>query len=186
MSAKLGHIVTEETRRKIGEANKIALKGHKPKNLKWLVENNKTVNIGRKHTDQSKHNMSLGQLKNPLRYWLGKKRGKHTKEWTEKIRASQMGERSHFWKGGITPINTAIRESIEYEEWRTKVFERDNYTCQNCEQIGGYLEADHIKPFSLYPDLRLDVDNGRTLCKLCHKKIGWNFFRENNPKTING
>lgn len=32
MAAKKGHIVTEETRRKIGEANKIALLGHIPWN----------------------------------------------------------------------------------------------------------------------------------------------------------
>lgn len=74
------------------------------------------------------------------------------------------------WKGGITPINKKIRDSIEYEEWRTKVFIRDNYTCQGCGQIGGYLEADHIKSFSLYPELRFDTNNGRTFCKSCHRK----------------
>ena len=35
------------------------------------------------------------------------------------------GENSHLWRGGITPINKALRSSLEYEEWRTKVFERD-------------------------------------------------------------
>ena len=96
------------------------------------------------------------------------------------------GERSNFWKGGITPINKAIRSSLEYEEWRNKVFERDLYTCVNCGKIGGWLEADHIKPFSLYPDLRLDVNNGRTLCKPCHKKIGWELFRNKNPRKVLG
>lgn len=97
------------------------------------------------------------------------------------------GERSNFWKGGTTPINKLIRSSIEYEEWRTKVFERDLYTCQGCGEIGGYLEADHIKPFALYPELRFEVDNGRTLCKPCHRlteTFGRNSWIQNKEKLI--
>lgn len=80
------------------------------------------------------------------------------------------GENNMNWKGGITPIYKKIRESFEYEEWRKVVFERDNYTCQHCKQVGGYLEADHIKPFAYFPELRFEIKNGRTLCKPCHKR----------------
>lgn len=73
------------------------------------------------------------------------------------------------WKGGITPTNQIIRHSQKYKIWRKSIFERDNYTCKNCGKIGGTLNADHIKPFSLYPDLRFSMDNGRTLCIDCHK-----------------
>lgn len=86
------------------------------------------------------------------------------------LRHAKRGERNYAWKGGITPINKQLRRTFEYEEWRKQVFERDLYTCQDCGQIGGYLEADHIKPFSLYPDLRTKIENGRTLCKSCHRK----------------
>ncbi len=81
-----------------------------------------------------------------------------------------IGEKNPSWKGGITPINQKIRASLEYEEWRKSVFERDNYTCQDCGQVGGYLNADHIKPFAYYPELRFDLNNGRTLCVDCHSK----------------
>ena len=60
--------------------------------------------------------------------------------------------------------------SKKYADWRTSVFERDDYTCKICEQIGGKLNADHIMPFCLYPDKRLDINNGRTLCEDCHRQ----------------
>ena len=117
-----------------------------------------TIWIGKKHSLETREKMSLSS------------KGKH-KPW-------MLGERNHKWKGGITPINKAIRESLEYEEWRKAVFERDNYTCQNCGQVGGYLEADHIKPFALFLELRFDINNGRTLCRPCHKELGWELSRE--------
>ena len=82
-----------------------------------------------------------------------------------------IGENNINWKGGITPINMKIRHSFEINQWRKSVFKRDNYTCQGCKQHGGWLEADHIKPFAKFPELRFDINNGRTLCKPCHSKV---------------
>jgi len=56
----------------------------------------------------------------------------------------------------------------EYKTWRRAVFERDSYTCRQCGQISGAVQAHHIKPWAKYPDMRYDVDNGVTLCKRCH------------------
>jgi 5-methylcytosine-specific restriction endonuclease McrA len=63
-----------------------------------------------------------------------------------------------------------LRASTEYRQWRTAVFKRDDYTCQDCGVRGGRLNADHIKRFADFPDLRFDVSNGRTLCEGCHRK----------------
>lgn len=63
------------------------------------------------------------------------------------------------------------RRTKEYKEWRMNVFSRDRFTCVICGQVGGTLNAHHIKPFAEYPDFRLDVDNGVTLCESCHKKV---------------
>lgn len=69
---------------------------------------------------------------------------------------------------GKTTEAFRLRTSKKYAEWRKAVFKRDNYTCQECGIVGGTLNADHIKRFADYPELRLNVDNGRTLCVPCH------------------
>lgn len=94
----------------------------------------------------------------------------------------QKGENHYSWKGGITPINEKIRKSLKYRNWRKAIFKRDNFTCTNCGIRGGKIVADHIKPFCDYPELRFELSNGRTLCINCDNKIGWNLFRERNPK----
>lgn len=95
----------------------------------------------------------------------------HTLETRRKISEihKKNREKNHFWRGGITNLNRTIRGSIEYKLWREAVFKRDNWTCVFCLKRGERLEADHIKPFSKYVELRFDVSNGRTLCVPCHK-----------------
>lgn len=99
---------------------------------------------------------------------LGKKGFSPSEKTREKISESHRGEKCYRWKGGITPINHLIRNSLEYRLWRESVFKRDNWTCIWCGQIGGVLHADHIKQFAFYPELRFAIDNGRTLCRKCH------------------
>ena len=80
-------------------------------------------------------------------------------------------------KNGYTKhqIDRGIRYSKEAQDWRKAIFERDNYTCVLCRARNGrgkniWLEADHIKPFAYFPELRFDLSNGRTLCRKCHDK----------------
>lgn len=113
-------------------------------------------------------------------------KGKHLSDETkEKIRRTQLGkpnykirgENHYNWKNGKTKLNDQIRQSLEYRNWRRSVFERDDYTCQICRARNGngvkvYLEADHIKQFAYYEELRFDLSNGRTLCLNCHRESG--------------
>jgi len=50
-----------------------------------------------------------------------------------------------------------------------EVLARDDFRCRICGKRGGALHADHIMPFALFPELRLDLKNGRTLCVKCHR-----------------
>ena len=81
-------------------------------------------------------------------------------------------------------IKHLIRRSSYYKEWRMKVLQRDNWTCQICKQKVRTVEADHIKAFiQIILDNEIntydkaakceelwDLENGRTLCHNCHSK----------------
>lgn len=78
-----------------------------------------------------------------------------------------------LWIGKRPPWERSvqdIRNSAEYAEWRRRVYERDNYTCQHCGQVGGELNAHHIKPFAKYEKLMVTLSNGLTLCVECHRE----------------
>jgi|ERR1035437_4633471 5-methylcytosine-specific restriction endonuclease McrA len=168
--------LTEETKRKIGLANSISLKGRK------LSEDHRRKVIlaitGRKHPPRSEDWLRKQRLAK-----CGVKHSPTTDLTKQKIREALLksghrppvykGKDCHFWKGGITPINEAIRASNEYKLWRKSVFERDKWTCVLCGTIGcrkNPIQADHIKSFAHYPDLRVELSNGRTLCVPCHRK----------------
>lgn len=98
------------------------------------------------------------------------------------------GEKSHFWKGGLTDNNRKLRNSYKTRLWREKVFKRDNWTCRGCGARSGknkkvYLEAHHIMSWSKFPKLRFIIKNGITLCKSCHKETD-TFGNKPNKKVI--
>lgn len=95
---------------------------------------------------------------------------------------SLRGENNPCWRGGTTSELQLARGSSEYPIWRKSVFERDNYTCQCCgDSSGANLNAHHLQNFSVYKELRYDVNNGITLCENCH---GFKF--ENSFHSIYG
>jgi hypothetical protein len=132
-------------------------------------------------------------------FWTGKKRspediekfrkshlGKKQSEETKRKRMKSISGKNHYnWKGGLTPLVRQIRRCFKYRQWRSEVFERDNWTCKICGKKGGWVEADHYpKSFSdifygnkiknIWQALNCkelwDAKNGRTLCRKCHDK----------------
>jgi hypothetical protein len=93
-----------------------------------------------------------------------------SEETKKKIGEAHIGDKNWSWRGGISKLRKRQFSQVKHREWRKSVFERDNFTCQECKIVGSYLEAHHIKPFAYFPDLRYDIDNGITLCKSCHSK----------------
>ena len=101
----------------------------------------------------------------------------HTEEERKNIMERQLGEKSHWhgkrgknhprWKGGYSKT----RDCADYREWRTSVFEKDDYTCRFCKDRGGELNAHHIRYYSKCEDLRYNINNGATLCKPCHDSL---------------
>lgn len=154
ITAQTGRLLSNETKQKISSA-------HKGK--KKSLEHAKKISLAKTGLKQSAEHVA-----NRVKKLIGKKR-------TPEQRLKFSGSNCHLWKGGITPINQKIRTSLEYKLWRTAVFERDKYTCVFCKEDNKdgkrtRLNADHIKPFSLFPELRFAIDNGRTLCVACHRK----------------
>lgn len=118
-----------------------------------------------------------------LKCWgaaLGKKQtGTKSSETTrEKIRLSKIGPNNPYY-GKHAPTwggpdsagkRTHFQGSAEYRRFRHAVLERDNFTCQICGVKPPIPHVDHIKPYARFPELRTNIDNGRTLCPPCHRK----------------
>ena len=155
--AKMSHIVTKKTRRKISKAHK-GKKKIPCSELKKskLREKNKIGNYGFKEGHKA---WNIG-----LNYRIDGR--------------IPHGERCGNYNGAITPLNKLLRNGSKWKIWREIVFLRDNFTCQNpncsyCHnKIGVMLHPHHIKPLALYPELVFDVNNGITYCAEFHLKGG--------------
>ena len=124
-----------------------------------------------------KEKISLSCKKKGIGKWMtGRKRPIELRiRHSEYMKGVVASGKHNFWKGGISKTTRKFKanfqNTIEYRLWRTAVFTRDKYTCVWCgSKKSGTLNADHIQEFALYPELRLAIDNGRTLCRECHYK----------------
>ncbi len=157
--SRIGMKFSEEHRKNLS----LAHMGHAPIISKETYKIIALKNTGKKRTEEIKAKLKITRARQIMRPKTESER-RHLSE------ARKQNPNWHTWKGGITKPNLAVRNSVDYKLWREAVFKRDDWTCQNCKQRGGILNADHIKPFAYYPELRFDINNGRTLCKECHKK----------------
>ncbi|MCK9429552.1 MAG: NUMOD3 domain-containing DNA-binding protein [Candidatus Omnitrophica bacterium] len=149
--------LSEETKRKISLANKGRIISEETKKK---ISNS---HLGIRQSEESKRKISMSKqnLSNNI-----------------KIKISARNQKIDLkdWCGFKVIENKRIRSSNMWKIWREAVFLRDNFTCQNknCHYCnnkqGGFLHPHHIKPFSLYPELRFDVNNGITYCKDYHLK----------------
>ena len=67
--------------------------------------------------------------------------------------------------------------STAWRKLRQEALTRDNYECVWCREQGyvttkqdAVIEVDHIQEIEYFPDLALELDNTRSLCKTCHNR----------------
>lgn len=146
---------------------------HSNKGSHWPIQSRlrfSLLKLGKKFPQYHCLALSVAKKGKPIQHFIlnrGEINKKISHTLSGKPQPWNRGEHHHNWRGGITSINAQIRNSPEYARWRAEVFKRDNYTCQECGSRGKDLVADHIKPFALFPELRFELSNGRTLCKEC-------------------
>ncbi len=160
---KQGHKQSVETRKKISKAR-----------------------MGIKFSEE--HKKKLREARKGMKYSLERK---------QQMSKNQRGIKGSNWQGGITALAGAIRTSFKYRQWRSDVFTRDNFTCQICGLRGSlYLHAHHKKDFSkilkeynittlemaLNCEELWNINNGKTVCKKCHKKTDSYLKRWPDPK----
>lgn len=196
--AKRGWKPSIETRKKMSESGK-----GKKLSMESIQKRTETrKKKGYKHSLETRKKMSLASLgkkksKEARQKMSEFRRGKKQPQWLIDKRIKR-GEKAPNWKGGITPLAKRIRTLLKYRQWRSDVFTRDDFTCQECGVRGNYLEADHYpKRFSkILKDYEIrtleealnceelwNINNGRTLCGECHNKVrkfGKKFINEVN------
>jgi hypothetical protein len=171
---RLGLKHTEETKRKISLAKLGGIpwnKGKKGLQISWC----KGKHLLKKHREKLSKSR-IGKKPTLGRHWKVKN--------VSKMSESHRGEKGSNWKGGTTLLNKRIRICFKYRQWISDIFQRDNFTCQDCFKRGGFLEAHHkdlfsdilkrnnIKTFeeALNCEELWNLNNGITLCKNCHNK----------------
>lgn len=130
---------------------------HNPVFAEWRKKHD--VWTGRTHTQETRLKQSQAKLGKPVSLSTRISRS-----------ARLQGIRTEDWTGFASDHETRFKHSLEYRQWRSAVFSRDNWTCQSCGSRGGKLHPHHIKSKAKHPELRVSVDNGVTLCAACHRK----------------
>src|ERR1035437_3196429 len=99
-----GQITSKDTKRKIGLANSISLKGNKFKNSGQFKKGQISPNKGKTANEVTRKKQSISQI---LRFTENPTWNKG-KKYTEKQKEKMGGINSWNWKGGITKKNKEL------------------------------------------------------------------------------
>ena len=170
-----GRKISEQTRIKISKALRGKKqpyihrggceKGHivKPETREKIRQSH----FGKKHT--------LEQIEKIRLVRIGKH---HTPETIMKMREIHSGNKSSFWRGGVTPETNKRISSFRWKELRKKIYERDMWTCQICgKHCHNDIQCHHIIPYRISKDD--SSENLQTLCRSCHMKVEFAFIIKN-------
>lgn len=152
--------------------------------------------IGKKHDENQywwKCKCDCGNFSEVKSAWLSAGRVKSCgclmSETVIRLNKQRSGPNHPSWRSDISIEEKKRRKSErKYSDprlnrWRTKVYERDNYTCQKCKDAsGGNLIGHHIYSWAYYKKLRYVTENGITLCQNCHKDFHKQFGKKRNTQ----
>jgi hypothetical protein len=117
--------------------------------------------LGKNHTDKTKEKIGIKHIGNTNGF---KKGGV---PWNKGMKGYQSGNKHYNWRGGSGDRH----KGQEYDYWRSEVYKRDGFKCkiadENCK---GKIEAHHILGWEEYPELRLNINNGITVCHYHHPR----------------
>lgn len=168
--ARENFVTTEKTKKKISES----LKGRK-----FSIERKKKlseIREGHLTSRETRKKISESLLGHPV-----------TKKARKKMGESHKGEKSHFWKGGISFEPYSIRFNKELKEL---IRNRDSYKCQLCSMS----ECENLEKLSIhhvdYNKKNSLPSNLISLCRGCNSKVNHNrdkweiYFKKKIKKII--
>lgn len=83
-----------------------------------------------------------------------------------------IGPNSPAWNPELTKEERLIKRKYpKYYDFVKSVMKRDNYTCDICKKRGIQFNVHHLNSYDWDKENRINIDNGITLCKKCHKKF---------------
>ncbi|MDB4594021.1 HNH endonuclease [Paracoccaceae bacterium] len=92
------------------------------------------------------------------------------KKMSEAKKGKYSGSDNPNWKGAEVSEDIRERRSYQSKVWRKACLERDDNCCTICASTER-LHVHHILEYKDYPDRRWDINNGKTVCAICHEKI---------------
>ena len=101
------------------------------------------------------------------------------------MREAISGSKSHLWNHNLSDEDRMKRQrdTPKVREWRKAIMRRDDYTCAVCGKHGGRMQAHHLNSWASCRDQRHDVDNGVTMCRVCHHDFHMSLGGPRTPCT---
>jgi hypothetical protein len=102
-----------------------------------------------------------------------------SEETRKKLADAARGEKSFFWKGGVSGERQRFYRSWHWRMQSERVMNRDDHTCQGCgwtksevEKRDEKMDVHHVKPLEKWEGDENDYPDDllTTLCRVCHSK----------------
>ena len=176
-----GRVVSQKTKDKISLANKGKTAWNK--GLKnWMSEEGRKrmieSKVGKKMSEEQKKKRQKRVNINCLNCEVNIETTpffiKRTKFCSPKCQYTYCKGSKHYnWNPDRRKVegNKRTLIDLDYRIWARSVKKRDNWQCKiNNNECSGRLEAHHILPWSKFPELRYNLNNGITLCHFHHPR----------------